>query len=133
MDHTKYYLMALHLLHIFFESTSERADELGRVPRGLGSANDNSMATFNDDPNNRFPKAVRKLQIRDNTTKLENPAPKPTSGYTTIRIIPWEDIWTSLRIAKMRGNGDMIDVFYDTLLKETIFDDKGAWSLHVSK
>jgi hypothetical protein len=76
---------------------------------------------------------VRKLQIRDNTTKLENPAPKPTSGHTTIRIIPWEDIWTSLRIAKMRGNGDMIDVFYDTLLKETIFDDKGAWSLHVSK
>ena len=45
-----------------------------------------------------------------------------------MKLIPWEDIWTSLRIAKIRGNGDMIEVFYDTLFKEAIFDDDGAWS-----
>jgi hypothetical protein len=44
-------------------------------------------------------------------------------------LIPWEDIWTSLRVARMRGNGDMIDAFYDTLFKEAVFDDIRAWSL----
>ncbi|GEM_PF-2369498 len=44
------------------------------------------------------------------------------------KLIPWEDIWTSLRIARMRGNGEMIEVFYDALFKEAVFDDQGAWS-----
>ena len=46
-----------------------------------------------------------------------------------MKLIPWEDIWTSLSVAKIRGNGEMIDVFYDTLFREAIFDDEGAWSL----
>ena len=53
-----------------------------------------------------------------------------TRSGETMKLIPWEDIWTSLRVARIRGNGEMIDVFYDTLFKEAVFDDAGAWSLH---
>jgi hypothetical protein len=49
------------------------------------------------------------------------------------KLIPWEDIWTSLRIARMRGNGEMIEVFYDVLFKEAVFDDRGAWSWDLKK
>jgi hypothetical protein len=53
-----------------------------------------------------------------------------TRNGETMKLIPWEDIWTSLRVARIRGNGDMIEVFYDTLFKEAIFDDDGAWSVN---
>ena len=46
-------------------------------------------------------------------------------------LIPWSDIWTSLRVARIRDNGEIIEVFYETLFKEAIFDDNGAWSMHV--
>ena len=57
------------------------------------------------------------------------------SSYPPISmtLIPWKDIWSSLRIAKIRGNGEMIEVFYDTLFKEAIFDDRGAWSWDPNK
>jgi hypothetical protein len=45
-----------------------------------------------------------------------------------LKLIPWEDIWGSLRGARIRGHGEMIEVFYETLFKEAIFDDQGAWS-----
>ena len=45
-----------------------------------------------------------------------------------MRLIPWEDIWSSLRAARIRGHGEMIEVFYETLFKEAVFDDDGAWS-----
>jgi hypothetical protein len=51
----------------------------------------------------------------------------------SMKLIPWEDIWTSLSVARIRGNGDMIEVFYDTLFREAIFDDYGAWSLDQKK
>jgi hypothetical protein len=54
-------------------------------------------------------------------------------GGESMKRIPWEDIWTSLRLARIRGNGEMIDVFYDTLFKEAVFDDDGAWSLEQKK
>ena len=50
-----------------------------------------------------------------------------------VKLIPWEDIWTSLSIAQLRGNGDMIEVFYDTLFREAVFDDHGAWSTDLKK
>jgi hypothetical protein len=50
-------------------------------------------------------------------------------NHEPMKLIPWEDIWTSLRIARVRGNRDMIEVFYDTLFREAVFDDHGAWSL----
>ena len=49
--------------------------------------------------------------------------------YAGMRLIPWGDVWKSLRTARYRGNGEMIEVFYDTLFKEAVFDDRGAWSL----
>jgi hypothetical protein len=53
-----------------------------------------------------------------------------SKGVESMKLIPWEDIWTSLSVARIRGNGEMIDVFYDTLFKEAVFDDDGAWSLN---
>jgi hypothetical protein len=51
--------------------------------------------------------------------------------HAPMKLIPWEDIWTSLRVARIRGNGEMIEVFYNTLFKEAVFDDNGAWELDV--
>jgi hypothetical protein len=63
---------------------------------------------------------------------IENlPAMLPDREAMT--LIPWKDIWSSLRIAKQRGNGEMIEVFYDTLFKDAIFDDNGAWSWDITK
>jgi hypothetical protein len=45
-----------------------------------------------------------------------------------MKLIPWEDIWKSLGSARIRGQGEMIEVFYETLFKEAVFDDDGAWS-----
>ena len=45
-----------------------------------------------------------------------------------MKLIPWDDIWISLHAAKIRGHGEMIEVFYETLFKEAVFDDDGAWS-----
>jgi hypothetical protein len=51
------------------------------------------------------------------------------AAYVGMKLIPWGDVWKSLRTARFRGNGEMIEVFYDTLFKEAVFDDRGAWSL----
>lgn len=48
-------------------------------------------------------------------------------------LIPWKDIWNSLKIASHRGNGEMVAVFYDTLFKEAVFDDNGAWAWDFNK
>jgi len=60
-----------------------------------------------------------------------NETPNLVGNHIRMKLIPWEDIWTSLRVAKIRGNGEMIEVFYDTLFKEAIFDDNGAWALDI--
>ena len=51
------------------------------------------------------------------------------AAYVGMKLIPWGDVWKSLRTASFRGNGEMIEVFYDTLFKEAVFDDHGAWSI----
>ena len=78
---------------------------------------------------------------RDNgpqiTTRRNRPEERLASGdalrqetaYVGMKLIPWGDVWKSLRTARFRGNGEMIEVFYDTLFKEAVFDDRGAWSL----
>jgi hypothetical protein len=57
-----------------------------------------------------------------------NTGEKHAANNVDIKLIPWSDIWTSLKAARCRGHGQMIEVFYDTLFKEATFDDKGAWS-----
>jgi hypothetical protein len=48
--------------------------------------------------------------------------------YVGMAVIPWRDIWGTLSLAKLRGHTQLVDVFYDTLFKEALFDDRGAWS-----
>ena len=48
-------------------------------------------------------------------------------------LIPWKDIWSSLKVAEHRGDGEMVEVFYDTLFKEAVFDDNGAWAWNINK
>jgi hypothetical protein len=72
--------------------------------------------------------AERKAKVIDNQSA--NVSAAASANCEPMKLIPWEDIWTSLRIATIRGNGDMIEVFYDTLFREAIFDDYGAWSLN---
>jgi hypothetical protein len=55
--------------------------------------------------------------------------PRQETTYVGMKLIPWGEVWKSLRTARFRGNGEMIEVFYDTLFKEAVFDDRGAWSL----
>ena len=69
----------------------------------------------------------RSEQSGDRLTPTD--APRQGSAYAGMKLIPWGDVWKSLRTARFRGNGEMIEVFYDTLFKEAVFDDHGAWSL----
>jgi hypothetical protein len=55
--------------------------------------------------------------------------PTEETAYLGMKLIPWNEIWTSLTTARIRGNGEMVQVFYETLFKEAVFDDRGAWSL----
>jgi hypothetical protein len=55
------------------------------------------------------------------------------ADFEGMKLIPWRDIWKSLSVARIRGNGEMIEVFYDTLFKEAVFDDRGAWSIEIKR
>jgi hypothetical protein len=75
----------------------------------------------------------RGLIVETDFRGMTDPHENLADSSESMRLIPWEDIWTSLRVARIRGNGDMIEVFYDTLFKEAVFDDRGAWSLDFKK
>ncbi len=53
---------------------------------------------------------------------------RSSRNYVGMTVIPWRDIWASLALAQLRGHTQMINVFYDTLFKEALFDDRGVWS-----
>jgi hypothetical protein len=55
------------------------------------------------------------------------------ADFAGMKLIPWRDIWGTLSAAKIRGNRRMIEVFYDTLFKDAVFDDRGAWSIEIKK
>ena len=72
-----------------------------------------------------------KLADFDSEPRLHVPleATLPPSGhYVGMIVIPWRNIWGTLSLARLRGDTQMIDVFYDILFKEALFDDRGAWS-----
>jgi len=73
------------------------------------------MAAFNNDPDDGLLHA-----LRDRQNTLER-----------LKLVPWEDIWTSLRVAKTHVNGKSSTFFYDNNFKEATFDDKGAWSSRI--
>jgi hypothetical protein len=62
-----------------------------------------------------------------------NPGAGSFPDREMMTLIPWKDIWASLKIASHGGNGEMVAVFYDTLFKEAVFDDNGAWAWDISK
>ena len=78
---------------------------------------------------------VRALRRTTNQPNTVGPSDMtwPPIEYNGMKLIEWKDIWASLTVAKIRDNGEMIEVFYDTLFKEAIFDDHGAWSLDLRK
>jgi hypothetical protein len=50
--------------------------------------------------------------------------------YAGLKVISWSEIWASIAAAKLRGNTEMLKVFYDSLYKEAVFDDRGVWVLN---
>jgi hypothetical protein len=80
------------------------------------------------DKNNRSP-ATRNRS--ENSARQGTPADaqRQDAAYVGMKLIPWGEVWKSLSTARFRGHGEMIEVFYETLFKEAVFDDRGAWSL----
>ena len=72
-----------------------------------------------------------KAEVNENMT--QDPMPESVTDREAMTLIPWEDIWTSLKLASHRGNGEMVAVFYETLFKEAVFDDNGAWAWDINK
>lgn len=70
---------------------------------------------------------------RPATEPQDTAGPVIGTDRSAMKRIPWSEIWRSLHSARMRGQGEMIEVFYDTLFKDAVFDDDGAWSLDRSK
>jgi hypothetical protein len=85
---------------------------------------------FSNDGRGKPQPDANKRNIEERS-KSPHEAPNVTGERMHMKLIPWEDIWTSLRVARIRGNGEMIEVFYDTLFKEALFDDNGAWAMEV--
>ena len=82
------------------------------------------------DNNNGSPATVRGNSSAQSADALAPAdALRQEAAYAGMKLIPWGDVWKSLRTARFRGNGKMIEVFYDTLFKEAVFDDNGAWSV----
>jgi hypothetical protein len=84
------------------------------MTRSSGRDNGSQIATRKNRPEERLASAD---------------ALRQETAYVGMKLIPWGDVWKSLRTARFRGNGEMIEVFYDTLFKEAVFDDRGAWSV----
>jgi len=92
------------------------------------------MPPFLKDPRQASPTdTVNTAHPRDGTSPSLARETSSATNEQPLKLIPWSDIWSSLRVARVRGNGEMIEVFYVTLFKEAIFDDRGAWSWNSEK
>jgi hypothetical protein len=89
-----------------------------------------TLMGFSNDGRERLHPDADKTKIEEQS-KSPGEARHPIDDRMYMKLIPWEDIWTSLRVARIRGNGEMIEVFYDTLFKEAVFDDDGAWAMDI--
>ena len=88
-------------------------------------------ANESTDSKNEIGQSRQSVEYNRTLTQLE--ALRTRTQFTSMKLAPWRDIWTSLTIARLQGNGRMIEVFYDTLFKEAVFDDRGAWSLNIRR
>jgi hypothetical protein len=87
----------------------------------------------NDSTEDRHPNTDSRQSVEYNRTLTQLEALRTRSEFTSMKLTPWNDIWTSLTIAALRGNRHMVEVFYETLFKEAVFDDRGAWYLDSKK
>ncbi len=83
------------------------------------------------DPKDHSAGGHQPVEFNRTLTQLE--ALRTRTQFTSMKLTPWGDLWASLAAARLRGNGRMVEVFYDTLFNEAVFDDRGAWSLNTIK
>jgi hypothetical protein len=91
-----------------------------------------------NNPQNKNPRLEKVRPLRPNSDQpgqesFQANLFRSSFEYSGMKLIPWRDIWSSLTVARIRGNGEMIEVFYETLFKEAVFDDRGAWSMDLKK
>jgi len=93
------------------------------------------MTQSSSNKDHRFDKLRQPRRRLDESSQTPATSDLPRLAVDTneMKLIPWSDIWASLSVAQLRGNGEMIEVFYDTLFKEAVFDDRGAWSIEITK
>jgi maltooligosyltrehalose synthase len=89
------------------------------------SSNDNTQ-TKHVDPVNR-----QSVEYNRTLTQLE--ALRTRTEFTSMKLTPWTDIWRSLTVAALRGNRRMVEIFYETLFRDAVFDDRGAWCLDLRR
>jgi hypothetical protein len=86
--------------------------------------------TRNDKTTAAIPRQTEQGAV-DHKTLARLQAHRP--DYESMRVILWRDIWTSLTLAKHRGNDPMVRAFYEMLFRDAVFDDRGAWSLNIPR
>jgi hypothetical protein len=88
-------------------------------------------------PNQNTDCEDRRIQSRQsieyNRTLSQLETLRTRTQFTSMKLTPWKNIWASLAAARLRGNGRMVEVFYDTLFNEAVFDDRGAWCFDTIK
>jgi maltooligosyltrehalose synthase len=87
----------------------------------------------NDSAENKHADPANRQSVEYNRTLTQLEALRTRSEFTSMKLTPWNEIWTSLTIAALRGNRRMVEVFYETLFEEAVFDDRGAWCLDMRR
>jgi hypothetical protein len=87
----------------------------------------------NDSTENKHANPASRQSVEYNRTLTQLEALRTRTEFTSMKLTPWNDIWRSLTVAALRGNRRMVEVFYDTLFKEAVFDDRGAWCLDIRR
>ena len=89
--------------------------------------------SLNDSSENNLETPTNRPSVEYNRTLTQLEALRTRSEFTAMKLTPWNEIWNSLTLASLRGNRRMVEVFYDTLFKEAVFDDRGAWCLNMRR
>ena len=87
----------------------------------------------NDSSENRNANPLNRHSVEYNRTLTQLEALRTRTEFISMKLTPWNDIWTSLTMASLRGNRRMVEVFYETLFNEAVFDDRGAWCLDIRR
>jgi hypothetical protein len=91
------------------------------------------MQSSNDSTENKHANPSSRQSVEYNRTLTQLEALRTRTEFTSMALTPWNDIWNSLTLASLQGNRRMVEVFYDTLFKEAVFDDRGAWCLNIRR